>query len=65
MELIELHNIFLENYNIILEIEDYNNRWHNSVRDWVENAVYVNQDDLSPNQFKEIEKIISEYEINN
>jgi hypothetical protein len=34
-------------------------------RDWIENAVFVNQDDLSPNQFKEIEKIISEYEINN
>jgi hypothetical protein len=36
MELIEFPNIFFEKFGIILEIEDWDDGWHDSVRDWIE-----------------------------
>lgn len=33
IKVINLHKVLVDNYDIILEIEDYGNDWHDSVRD--------------------------------
>ena len=60
----ELCELLNDKYCLMLEIEDWKDDFHDTVRDWVENAVFVEQDDLSPNQMKEIEQILVKFEAN-
>lgn len=56
----QLYNIFTKQYGFYtLELEDMKD----NVREAVSNTAWVFQDTLSDNDFKDIEKLVSDFEI--
>ena len=51
-----------KDFGLVLEVDDWFNDYHSTVRDWVENGVFVEPDDLSPNEMEAIEKRLLTFE---